>query len=59
MTVSEVGGRMLVGMLILEAHRLLRVHSDFSALSGTTEESVLRKCMYNGQYQMNGSARMA
>ena len=34
MTVSEVRGRMLVGMLILEAHRLLRVHSDFSAYQG-------------------------
>jgi len=31
----------------------------FLSVLGTTEESVLRKCMYNEQCQMNGSARMA
>jgi hypothetical protein len=29
------------------------------SVSGTIEESILRKCMYNEQYQMNGSARIA
>jgi hypothetical protein len=29
------------------------------SISGTTEESVLRKCMYNEQCQMNGGTRMA
>lgn len=59
MTVSEEGGRMLVGMLFLEDHRLLRVYIQTYQHIRTTEESALRKCMYNEQRQMNGSARMA